>query len=304
MVANREGRWDEDAVDGGPSSMELLLVWLRRDDNAARWRQAIERRMQATIAREVHEFFVDHGITHRTVSGIRSKLWQLGRQVGEADDWLASKGLLHVDGNEKARRTVMRLCPDYLETGGRVDIRNVKIKTFDGSVAQDDFDSNVKDMWEELLDQARIDVRSIDVIAKVDRALEVLVEVVETDGKARRQKKNRHDECYAVEQSRTKSTESDKFDPKQPKASKKRSAQAQVMVVERKKKKTASGGSHQSTSINCYECGQIGHTAAYHRKYSSGNSSVNDEMAHANQAPTRVPKTANEWMALGGAQSY
>ncbi|KAG2774410.1 hypothetical protein PC129_g5419 [Phytophthora cactorum] len=115
MVANREGRWDEDAVDGGPSSMELLLVWLRRDNNAARWRQAIERRMQATIARKVHEFFVDHGITHRTVSGIRSKLWQLGRQVGEADDWLASKGLLHVDGNEKARRTVMRLCPDYLE---------------------------------------------------------------------------------------------------------------------------------------------------------------------------------------------
>ncbi|KAG6970869.1 hypothetical protein JG687_00002389 [Phytophthora cactorum] len=291
MVANREGRWDEDAVDGGPSSMELLLVWLRRDNNAARWRQAIERRMQATIARKVHEFFVDHGITHRTVSGIRSKLWQLGRQVGEADDWLASKGLLHVDGNEKARRTVMRLCPDYLETGGHVDIRNVKIKTFDGSVAQDDFESNVKDMWEELLDQvseaqaldnqvwvcnekkrwsetyqeyadhllvmtdtlegenvsqanarhalstfvrlvyptfsnvlkARIDVRSIEVIAEVDRALDVLVEFVETDV-AR------------------KSTEFDKFDPKQPKASKKRSAQAQITVVEWKKKKTASGG--------------------------------------------------------------
>ncbi|KAG3027685.1 hypothetical protein PC119_g7264 [Phytophthora cactorum] len=80
-----------------------------------------------------------------------------------------------------------------------------------------------------------------------------------------------------------KSTEFDKFDPKQPKASKKRSAQAQITVVERKKKKTASGGSHQSTSINCYECGQKGHTAAYHRKYSSDNSAVNDEKAHANQ---------------------
>ncbi|KAG2774287.1 hypothetical protein PC116_g2834 [Phytophthora cactorum] len=52
--------------------------------------------------------------------------------------------------------------------------------------------------------KARIDVRSIEVIAEVDRALDVLVEFVETDGKARRQNKNRHDECYAVEQSRTK----------------------------------------------------------------------------------------------------
>ncbi|KAF1772255.1 hypothetical protein GQ600_6382 [Phytophthora cactorum] len=106
MVANREGRWDEDAVDGGPSSMELLLVAMETS-----YREAYA----GDDSAQVHEFFVDHGITHRTVSGIRSKLWQLGRQVGEADDWLASKGLLHVDGNEKARRTVMRLCPDYLE---------------------------------------------------------------------------------------------------------------------------------------------------------------------------------------------
>ncbi|ETN24665.1 hypothetical protein PPTG_00889 [Phytophthora nicotianae INRA-310] len=92
MVANREGRWNEDGVDGGPSSMELLLVWLRRDNNAVWWREASEKRLQSTMAHEVHEFFVDHGVTHRS---------------------LVSKGFWRENDNEEAKQTVLRICPDY-----------------------------------------------------------------------------------------------------------------------------------------------------------------------------------------------
>ncbi|ETL49552.1 hypothetical protein L916_00972 [Phytophthora nicotianae] len=113
MVANREGRWNEDGVDGGPSSMELLLVWLRRDSNAVWWREASEKRLQSTMAHEVHELFVDHGVTHRSVSAIYAKICQLAKQVTEADGWLVSKGFWRENDNEEAKQTVLRICPDY-----------------------------------------------------------------------------------------------------------------------------------------------------------------------------------------------
>ncbi|KAG7400356.1 hypothetical protein PHYBOEH_006113 [Phytophthora boehmeriae] len=39
------------------------------------------------------------------------------------------------------------------KTGEKVDLKNVKISPFDGSVKQGEFDSYVKDWWEELQDQ-------------------------------------------------------------------------------------------------------------------------------------------------------
>ncbi|KAG6611214.1 Zea mays Retrotransposon Opie-2 [Phytophthora cinnamomi] len=71
---------------------------------------------------------------------------------------------------------------------------------------------------------------------------------------------------------------------KDKKNPKKRAAEAKAAVVERKKKKTATNVGSNKSSFTCYVCGQAGHTAAYHRRYLSGDGEAKEEKGESNQA--------------------
>lgn len=133
--------------------------------------------------------------------------------------------------------------------------------------------------------KGRIDQRATDPLAELDRAVETLTEVAETDGRARA---NRPKPPTKPERSnmtaKRPQPQGKGRDAKPSKNPKKRAAQAQAAVVERKKKKPANTVNNRRASFTCYECGQNGHTAAYHRKYLSGKDASESNQAQANQA--------------------
>ncbi|ETO85145.1 hypothetical protein F444_01053 [Phytophthora nicotianae P1976] len=113
--AKRE--WDSDNTSDGPTSLFLLLQWLRAPGNAKRWQQSAGREggVRVELAKEIHGIFVSHGVRHRTVRSIGRKLNRLVQQFEEAEEWLKMKGLRHFDVSKKTECAVLRICPNYRE---------------------------------------------------------------------------------------------------------------------------------------------------------------------------------------------
>ncbi|EGZ20910.1 hypothetical protein PHYSODRAFT_497127, partial [Phytophthora sojae] len=78
----KQRSWDADGVDGGPSSMEVLLEWLSTSRNAARWRRSAGKAdgSRAEMTHEIYDMLRSYDIDHRTPCSVRSRLWTLERQ--------------------------------------------------------------------------------------------------------------------------------------------------------------------------------------------------------------------------------
>ncbi|KAG6617754.1 uncharacterized protein IUM83_09593 [Phytophthora cinnamomi] len=113
----RNPGWDEDGVADGPSSMEVLLRWLRTGSNAERWVDSAGKmdgsRME--LAYEAQDFMGLYGISYRTPHGIRARLLALEKGLRSAEVWMKSRGLRHHDVSEKTERAVLQMCPHYVE---------------------------------------------------------------------------------------------------------------------------------------------------------------------------------------------
>ncbi|ETL35886.1 hypothetical protein L916_12043 [Phytophthora nicotianae] len=79
-AAKKRVLWDRDGVNGGPSSMKILLDWLTTEGNYTKWKGGIERRL------------IDAGIRHRKPADVRDKIQNLESKYRTAVAWLANTG--------------------------------------------------------------------------------------------------------------------------------------------------------------------------------------------------------------------
>ncbi|KAG1687984.1 hypothetical protein DVH05_004503 [Phytophthora capsici] len=107
-------KWESDGVDGGSSSMELLLEWLAIPRNVERWLNSKKgmNGSRAELISEIAIIFQSHGIT-RSRNGIIGKLWTFEQQVEEAYRWLKQKGVDPFDLSEEMEQKVATTCPYY-----------------------------------------------------------------------------------------------------------------------------------------------------------------------------------------------
>ena len=62
--------WEKDGVDGGKSSMSILLNWLTTSNNYQRWRgDKAHGTTKKSICSEIIQLMVAQGINHRDVKG-------------------------------------------------------------------------------------------------------------------------------------------------------------------------------------------------------------------------------------------
>ncbi|KAA1099644.1 hypothetical protein PGT21_016071 [Puccinia graminis f. sp. tritici] len=86
--AGREHQWDWDAIDGGPSSLLILLNWLTKPGNYSRWNTPgnCDHKL---ICMEILELMENEGITHQHVWGINHRIQLLRRSYNTARDFIA-----------------------------------------------------------------------------------------------------------------------------------------------------------------------------------------------------------------------
>ncbi|KAE9004390.1 hypothetical protein PF005_g13611 [Phytophthora fragariae] len=108
-------KWDSDAADGRPSSLDVLVEWLVAPGNAERWCAASGKRdgSQVVLASEVYDLLLVHGITYRSHRAITGKLHYLEEHFDKAEDWLRRAEIQRFDDSIEAERTVLQMCPVY-----------------------------------------------------------------------------------------------------------------------------------------------------------------------------------------------
>ncbi|KAI9619001.1 hypothetical protein KEM48_006471 [Puccinia striiformis f. sp. tritici PST-130] len=65
--------WDRDGVNGGPSSIWVVLNWLSIPDNYVRWQGGFPEQSRASLCEEILEILHSIGIEHRCRSGTFSR---------------------------------------------------------------------------------------------------------------------------------------------------------------------------------------------------------------------------------------
>ncbi|EHS64100.1 hypothetical protein PGT21_009581 [Puccinia graminis f. sp. tritici] len=86
--AGRDHRWDRDAINGGPSSLTILLNWLTTPGNYSRW-DAPGNPDREGICMEILELMENEGIHHRHVWGINHRIQLLRRSYNTARNFIA-----------------------------------------------------------------------------------------------------------------------------------------------------------------------------------------------------------------------
>ncbi|OAV87926.1 hypothetical protein PTTG_04338 [Puccinia triticina 1-1 BBBD Race 1] len=85
--------WDRDGVNGGESSIEIVLEWLATGTNYERWRGDGERgRTKTRLCLEIVQLMNLRGITHRDTKGVRQKISDLQSSYNTARDFLKNTG--------------------------------------------------------------------------------------------------------------------------------------------------------------------------------------------------------------------
>ncbi|KAI7945894.1 hypothetical protein MJO29_012282 [Puccinia striiformis f. sp. tritici] len=82
--------WNSDGVNGGPSSMTILLDWLSRDGNYDRWCSGQRTKMQ--LCQEIIFEFNDHGIFSRGDKAVRSQIHMLEQSYFQAERFRRGMG--------------------------------------------------------------------------------------------------------------------------------------------------------------------------------------------------------------------
>ncbi|PLW10207.1 hypothetical protein PCASD_22756 [Puccinia coronata f. sp. avenae] len=85
--------WERDGVDGGDSSMTILLNWITSDSNYQRWRGDTEHgKTKKSLCSEILEILKENGIHHRDTKGISQRITDLQTSYNTARDWRRNTG--------------------------------------------------------------------------------------------------------------------------------------------------------------------------------------------------------------------
>ncbi|KAG7393338.1 hypothetical protein PHYPSEUDO_009542 [Phytophthora pseudosyringae] len=114
-------RWNSDGIDGGPSSIDVLLQWLSTAGNTARWLEpalAMDGR-RTELYNEVCDLLEDNGITHRNPHSVQKKLSRMLDQFGAAEN-----------DDRMTKRKVATICPHFSEIAALLrPLRDTATKT-------------------------------------------------------------------------------------------------------------------------------------------------------------------------------
>ncbi|KAL0078446.1 hypothetical protein J3Q64DRAFT_1766403 [Phycomyces blakesleeanus] len=91
--------WNKDSVNGGPTSIEILVTWLCKEGNYGRWRggeaQGISKE---SLCSEIKAKMTENGITHRLNSDIRAKIQHLQEKYRDVLQFLNTTGQGLIEG--------------------------------------------------------------------------------------------------------------------------------------------------------------------------------------------------------------
>ncbi|EFP86500.2 uncharacterized protein PGTG_12456 [Puccinia graminis f. sp. tritici CRL 75-36-700-3] len=80
--------WYLDAVNGGPTSMDILVTWLSTPGNYDRWLSTpIPGPHREDFCTEIVEIMQQHGIHHRNAMGINNRILVIRRSYNSARDF-------------------------------------------------------------------------------------------------------------------------------------------------------------------------------------------------------------------------
>ncbi|POV96392.1 hypothetical protein PSHT_15163 [Puccinia striiformis] len=104
----RQIAWDCDGDEGHPPSITVLLNWLKRDNNYARWRQDTTK---VTIRWEVVAELNTHGIGHRNGADVNLKICMLEQACLSARAIQSQPDIYKciIDGEEISTEAHMRM---------------------------------------------------------------------------------------------------------------------------------------------------------------------------------------------------
>jgi hypothetical protein len=98
-------KWEEDGVEGGPSSNDILLDWITT--NYARWKGDAGGTSKQTLCGEVVCQMKEAGIYHRNATDIRSRISAFQTSYNKARDWLENTGEgIQAEGGKNAEATI------------------------------------------------------------------------------------------------------------------------------------------------------------------------------------------------------
>lgn len=97
--------WLKDGVNGGPSSMDVLVNWLSKKANYAKWKgDDCERIPKKSLLESIIDEMREVGIYHRLAKDVASKISTLQSNYRLAREWkeLDGKKLLETGATEEA----------------------------------------------------------------------------------------------------------------------------------------------------------------------------------------------------------
>ncbi|POW07338.1 hypothetical protein PSHT_09974 [Puccinia striiformis] len=92
--------WDRDGVNGGLSSIEIILCWITIGKNYEKWRGDKEQgKTKVRLLTEINKYMNESGIFHQGPKGIRQRIGELQKSYNKARDFLknTSEGILAED---------------------------------------------------------------------------------------------------------------------------------------------------------------------------------------------------------------
>ncbi|KAL0074657.1 hypothetical protein J3Q64DRAFT_1841871 [Phycomyces blakesleeanus] len=85
--------WNKDGVNGGPSSITILVLWLSEEANYRHWKGSNAGGItKETLCSEIKERFAEHGIYHCKNVGIQLKIQSLHKTYHETYQFLHATG--------------------------------------------------------------------------------------------------------------------------------------------------------------------------------------------------------------------
>lgn len=81
-------------MDGGHSSMGIIVEWLRKPENYGKWKGGDENNGEnkETLCSQIRDILIENGINHRTNRDIRNRIKYIHDKFRECCDWLSQTG--------------------------------------------------------------------------------------------------------------------------------------------------------------------------------------------------------------------
>ncbi|KAG1701522.1 hypothetical protein DVH05_010823 [Phytophthora capsici] len=108
--------WQKDGVDGGPSSVDVILKWITAEGNLQRWRgDTVGGKTKKALASEIAELIKEAGITGRTYKGVLQKINEIQDSYNKAADLKrqSGEGILDEDAAKTFHDKLVAICKHW-----------------------------------------------------------------------------------------------------------------------------------------------------------------------------------------------